>query len=100
MASLLLPNSIKSRSHPLRGTLKPNFGHDLGINGLKCLGDGFGMITVVYQNRDLWNIHRFGFEIGNIERKHLNQSLVVSDIGFSAVSEEGKPLSYRQLDAV
>lgn len=49
------------------------------------------MITVVYQNCELGNIHGFGFEIVEILREHLNQSLVVSDIGFGRVSEQGKP---------
>jgi len=55
------------------------------------LADCFGMITVIYQNCDLGNIHGFGFEIVDIVREHLNQSLVVSDVGFGTVSEEGKP---------
>ena len=57
---------------------------------MKRLPDGLRMITVVYQNCDLGNVHGFDFEISNIEREHFNQSLVVSNIGFSTVSKEGK----------
>jgi len=52
---------------------------------------------VIYQNCNLGNIHGFGFEIVDIVREHLNQSLVVSDVGFGTVSE-GTPV-YRQPDA-
>lgn len=46
------------------------------------------MVSVVEQNRNLRNVNRFSPKVIQIAAQQLNQSLVVGNVGFSAMGEE------------
>lgn len=51
------------------------------------------MIPVVEQNRDFGDVNGFCPEVIQIATEQFNQSLVIRNIRFSAMGEEGKPQS-------
>jgi hypothetical protein len=48
------------------------------------------MIAMVKQKGDLRNIHRFAPKIIDMLREHLNQSLIIREIGWGAMGEKRK----------
>lgn len=48
------------------------------------------VIAMIQQDCDFGNVHRFGTEIVDVVRQHLNQSSIVRNICFRTVREEGK----------
>ena len=52
-----------------------------------------GMISVVKQNCDFGDVNGFRPKVIQIATQQFNQSLVIGNVGFRAMGEEGKPQS-------
>ena len=73
-----------------RSQLKPDFGHDLGINLLKRLNQVTRMIAMVKQNRNFGDVHGLVAKIIHILGQHFNQPLVIRNIRRGAMGKKGK----------
>lgn len=68
--------------------LEANLGHDLGIEQFQRHLDRVGMVAVVEQDCDFGKVDWLLAKIVQVINQHLNQALIISDIGSGTVREE------------